>query len=795
MNLQEYLNTQYRKDCDRQEEILSLMRHVLPLFLDNFDEKKGWPYEYSKEAIKSSSTIAMTADALQYVINADVPKKVFEDCKRKLTIAEGEKEYKGKDAVEAVTKAATKLLVDQTSRIRKNHNFSSNTYGKNSIFVLTWVCELLIQEGGTELPKQFQQLAKSRLNAILPKINAPDTIQFFEKAKGWSSREPNYENSHAFPLLKALRLYELCKPQLGNYGSTWDDNLEEYLLKKLHYCISLASLENSQFDAAELVFSLEGLLIVRTLRLGADENQTEAITPFLCEAELLEKVFSILTEKQRVNRYWRPLRPFITNEQGFALLPISAEIAQSLLRICKRLGKDGKRLFAEHSLIFECYFDWIKSKFTAVNGNYGWCSEHIYDADVIHIWQSSQILLFLTDYYGFLRQKIADDALQAANLSVKQPKANNDSYDFWETKPYGSEKIHVAIKDTVETSKDQSASFLLYGPPGTGKTTFAEKISCLKNWPLLSLSPSDFIADGVDKVEAKAKNLFKVLCAQHNMVIIFDEIDRLMLDRDSADYRAQNDMFQLLVPSLLVKFKELRETPHIIFLVCTNYKCRLDPAVIRPGRIDHHILVLPPDETGRKEFLKDQVQERGIEIRDNSITASEITSIANNTPLYSYGELKRLAKEYCDRRMASKDNDKVEWREIIENHRSTISLNGYLQNIYEEKQKNVPILLLQLEETLHLLHPAKDHPLLRPAEELPLDEIMMLAFALFEAADHVETADERKSKIEELKNNADLKRLLSEYGNQAIIQVGVSMGNEVKAKVEAMIKQICPKEG
>lgn len=863
--LQQYLDGQYKEDSARRDELIKQIRIVLPLFTDTFNVSKyGWPYEYGKAAKSlSRGTVAMTAAALQHVVNADVPKSIFDGCRYKKQDGEAAKEEK--TAVEEVVKAAIKLidpddLFSAEDYSGKTHQpYSSSTYGKNSVFVLAWICDLLHQDylGKLQaksdttkqeaLTKQHQDcirfLANDRIQEILPRINDPDEIRYYDEEEEVKSASPaaspavsqpapepapapvpepapepvpepappavslpdskrEYVKDHAFPLSKALQMYEMYQPSMDEADDAAKSTLkklEAYLLRKLHHCISLASLENSQFDAAELVFSLESFLIVRSIRLASKDRPSEETASFLCDKAILEKVFSILTEKQELNQYWRPLKPFLTKPQGYALLPISVEITQSLLRICKRLGKIGEKLFAEHSDIFEHYFDWIKSRITAVDGKYGWSSEHIYRSDVIHIWQSSQVLQFLTDYYIFLRRKIAADALAAANLSVTYPKKQkpekkteeaetpepagdngraesadsgradgsknkaNKPTDFWKTEPYGSDQVHKKIKKMIEASKnddkaEQSVSFLLYGPPGTGKTYFAEQISKLKQWPLLSLSPSNFIASGVDQLEYKAKNLFAVLCEQHDLVIIFDEIDRLMLNRDSEDYKNQDDMFQVMVASLLVKFKALRETPHIVFLICTNYKHRLDPALIRPGRIDRHILIMPPDQTGREEHITEYLSKNNKKL-PSSISVKDI---AKETPLFSYGELDQLVDDCCD---ADPSDTLIK---LLDTHKSTISLSAYLQHIYKyEKGKE----------------PGETKRVLRPASELPLDEIFMTAYALYETGHLKQQNDEDKNNLKELAESEG-------YEAEASSKVGAVMGDTVKGKVEAMIKYI-----
>src|SRR3982751_3857237 len=112
---------------------------------------------------------------------------------------------------------------------------------------------------------------------------------------------------------------------------------------------------------------------------------------------------------------------------------------------------------------------------------------------------------------------------------------------------------------------------LLYGPPGTGKTGMAEDLAAALGFPLVMISPSDFIRRGEAEVEARAQDIFEALGKQVDMVVLFDEIDRLILDRDSGDYRRQGDIFQLMTPSMLPKLKDLRSAEGVIFVIGTNF--------------------------------------------------------------------------------------------------------------------------------------------------------------------------------------------------------------------------------
>jgi SpoVK/Ycf46/Vps4 family AAA+-type ATPase len=163
----------------------------------------------------------------------------------------------------------------------------------------------------------------------------------------------------------------------------------------------------------------------------------------------------------------------------------------------------------------------------------------------------------------------------------------------------------------IPSSTPAKCSMVLYGPPGTGKTTFAEYLAAMLGWELITFSPSDFLERGDQGVEARAKVIFTALQELSDKVILFDEIDQLILDKKSTEWQRQEGMFKFMTPSMLVKLRTLRRAAKSIFIIATNYEYMIEPAAKRHGRIDDRILVLPPDKRYRQIFLAEQLRNRG----------------------------------------------------------------------------------------------------------------------------------------------------------------------------------------
>ena len=172
--------------------------------------------------------------------------------------------------------------------------------------------------------------------------------------------------------------------------------------------------------------------------------------------------------------------------------------------------------------------------------------------------------------------------------------------------------------------KDLRLSGILFGPPGTAKTTLAQGLAEVLGWPLISLGPYNFLQKGSEGVAVAAHDVFTWLYALEDCVILFDEMEEFMRSRIAASHdRDQHSETTVITPNQLDEafadsgkdnpqgattdyiqrlwttlflplLQELRDEARVIFLVATNHFESVDPAIVRPGRFDFRIHVLPP---------------------------------------------------------------------------------------------------------------------------------------------------------------------------------------------------------
>jgi hypothetical protein len=154
--------------------------------------------------------------------------------------------------------------------------------------------------------------------------------------------------------------------------------------------------------------------------------------------------------------------------------------------------------------------------------------------------------------------------------------------------------------DSQPIEEKQARSAILFGPPGTSKTSLVRSLADVIEWDYVEIHASHFVAEGLAEVQKTADKIFKQLSELDNAVVLFDEIDELVRERDM-----EKDAFgRFLTTSMLPKLAELWEARNILYFVATNHINYFDSAIIRSHRFDALILVTPPSFEAKIEELK-----------------------------------------------------------------------------------------------------------------------------------------------------------------------------------------------
>ncbi len=209
---------------------------------------------------------------------------------------------------------------------------------------------------------------------------------------------------------------------------------------------------------------------------------------------------------------------------------------------------------------------------------------------------------------------------------------------------------------------------LFQGPPGTGKTLLARAIAGEAGVPFFSISGSDFVEMFVGVGASRVRDLFREAKKNTPCIIFIDEIDAVGGQRTAGGTTGGGDERGQTLNALLVEMDGFTTDETIIILAATNRPDILDPALLRPGRFDRQVNVLPPDIKGRLAILK--VHTRKVPLAKDV----DLEIVARGTPGFTGAELASLVNEAAI--IAGRSDKK-----IIENENFDIAKDRILMGI------------------------------------------------------------------------------------------------------------------
>lgn len=222
---------------------------------------------------------------------------------------------------------------------------------------------------------------------------------------------------------------------------------------------------------------------------------------------------------------------------------------------------------------------------------------------------------------------------------------------------------------------------LLMGSPGTGKTLLARGVAGEAGVPFFSISGSDFVEMFVGVGAARVRDLFKQATEHAPCIIFVDELDAIGKSRSASQIQSNDEREQTL-NALLVEMDGFDSRSGVIILAATNRPEILDPALLRPGRLDRQVLVDRPDVRGREEILK--VHCRKIIMSDEV----DLKHIASQTPGFVGADLANVANEAA-LLAARRGKDSVQTDDFQEAIERVIAGLEKKSRRLSEKEKNI----------------------------------------------------------------------------------------------------------
>jgi cell division protease FtsH len=258
------------------------------------------------------------------------------------------------------------------------------------------------------------------------------------------------------------------------------------------------------------------------------------------------------------------------------------------------------------------------------------------------------LVLFIGIFFLLFRQ-IQTGGGRAMSFGKARPRLLSESQQrFTFADVAGVDEAKAELEEIVEFLRDPKKftrlggripkGVLLIGPPGTGKTLLARAIAGEAGVPFFSISGSDFVEMFVGVGASRVRDLFGQGKKNAPCIIFVDEIDAVGRHR-GAGLGGGHDEREQTLNQLLVEMDGFESSEGVIIIAATNRPDVLDPAMLRPGRFDRHVVVGLPDLRGREAILR--VHSRRV-LQGPDV---DLAVIARGTPGFSGADLENLVNE------------------------------------------------------------------------------------------------------------------------------------------------------
>ena len=177
---------------------------------------------------------------------------------------------------------------------------------------------------------------------------------------------------------------------------------------------------------------------------------------------------------------------------------------------------------------------------------------------------------------------------------------------------------------------------LLYGPPGCGKTLVVKAIANEAGLNFISVKGPELLSKWVGESEKMVRDIFRRARQVSPSIVFFDEVDALA-PRRGLDMGSR--VTEQVVSQLLTEMSGLEDLHDVIIIAATNRPDILDPALMRPGRFDRHVLVSAPDVEARKKIF--EVHTKDMPLAKDVL----IDKLAKETENYSGADIESLCRE------------------------------------------------------------------------------------------------------------------------------------------------------
>ncbi len=252
----------------------------------------------------------------------------------------------------------------------------------------------------------------------------------------------------------------------------------------------------------------------------------------------------------------------------------------------------------------------------------------------------------------------------------------------------GLEEVKRELREAVELPIKKPEVFremginppkgvLLYGPPGTGKTLLAKAVANSANANFIAIKGPEIMSKWVGESERMIREIFRKARQLAPSIIFFDEIDAIAQARGTS----LSEVSDRVVNQLLTELDGIEKLENVFVIAATNRPDLIDLALLRPGRIDRHIYVPPPDEKTRVEIFK--VHTRNMPLAEDV----DLEELARLTNFFTGADIEAVCRE-AGLRAIRENRKEVRMQDFLEAiEKVGPSLNEKIIEYYESFRK------------------------------------------------------------------------------------------------------------
>jgi cell division protease FtsH len=213
----------------------------------------------------------------------------------------------------------------------------------------------------------------------------------------------------------------------------------------------------------------------------------------------------------------------------------------------------------------------------------------------------------------------------------------------------GVDEAKAELQEIVEFLRDPKSfhalgakvpkGILLHGPPGTGKTLLAKAVAAESGAQFFAQSAASFVEMFAGLGAARIRRLFAIARKHEPAIIFIDELDAVG-GRRGMDISGEKDQ---TLNQLLVEMDGFASSGRVVVIAASNLLEKLDPALLRPGRFDRQVFVVPPDVKGRLGVLQVHTRNKpmgdvdlGVVAQQTSgLTGADLANICNEAAIFA----------------------------------------------------------------------------------------------------------------------------------------------------------------